>query len=151
VFGETRDRERARPRPRAHDHHVVVERARIVAGEADRGAPGVHVDRLDLAHHELGAAQHPAQRHDDGTRVDQATRHLGQERLVQHEVLGVHQRQLVGRGVQAAFEPACGVHPDVPPADDQDPRHERHPIGEGGMNGARTALYDLFPTRRLQR
>jgi hypothetical protein len=86
------------------------------------------VDRGHLADHELGAAKHAPEWHDHRARVDQPARDLGKERLVQHEVLGVHERDPVV-GAEEALEATRRVHPDVAAADDQDPRAHMSIVG----------------------
>ena len=122
VLGEPRDRQRPRPRARADDEAIPRERAVHAGGQANRRAVRGRVDRRDLPHHQPCASQRPAERDDDRPGIDQPAGDLGEERLVEHVALGVHQHDRVVGG-QPPLQPARRVQPDVPAPDDEDRAH----------------------------
>jgi hypothetical protein len=69
--------------------------AEIPTGQAHTSLLRLQVDPLYLADDQLRPSQHASQRHDDGAWIDQPARDLGQERLIQHEVLRVDERELL--------------------------------------------------------
>ena len=92
----------------------------MTVGEPDGRAARLVVDADDLADDDRDVAEHRPQRHDHGARVDRARGDLRQERLVLHEVLGVHDRDVVA-GLREPVHVHRRVQPGEPAADDQDP------------------------------
>jgi hypothetical protein len=79
------------------------------------------IETLDLPDDELGFPEHAAQRHNHRARIDETARYFRQERLVEHEVLGVHQDELVCGAAEMSLEVTGRVHPDVAATHDEDP------------------------------
>ncbi len=135
VLGEPGDREHAGPGAGREHHHVVVEGGAASVGQPHRRVPGRVVHVLDLADHDLAMAEHVAERDDHGPRVDRSRGHLGQERLVLHEVLGVDDRDTVAE-IDGATQAHRRVQPREPGADDEDPSsgHASMLRGEAGVD-----------------